>query len=423
MRISTSTLFEAGAAKISDLQSTLVRTQQQISSGRRLLTPSDDPVAAARALEVTQSQSANAQYGVNRASVKGSLEQEESVLQSATDLLQDIKTMTVNAGDPSLDNSQRSFMATELRGKFEALLGLANTRDGTGEYLFSGFQTSSQPFVQSAGGASYLGDQGQRLIQVGPARQLAASDAGDAVFEKIKNGNGTFVTAQSANGGGGANTGTALISSGSVVNAGQLTGDSYKLTFSVAAGVTTYNVQDTTTGNYLDPAAVPPTFTLAAPAAPGFSYTSGQSISFDGLQFDVSGAPGDQDQFTIQPSTNQSIFKTIDNLINALATPTQNGADRTALTNNLNTALDNLDHGIDNILTVRASIGSRLKEIDALDSTGADLDVQYAETLSGLQDLDYAKAITQLTQQQVTLSAAQQSFVKITGLSLFNYLN
>jgi flagellar hook-associated protein 3 FlgL len=74
------------------------------------------------------------------------------------------------------------------------------------------------------------------------------------------------------------------------------------------------------------------------------------------------------------------------------------------------------------VLAVRASVGSRLKEFDALDSAGSDLDIQYAATLSGLQDLDVVKAISMFTQQQATLEAAQKSFKSMSSLSLFNYI-
>ncbi|MGZ5819574.1 MAG: flagellar hook-associated protein FlgL, partial [Burkholderiaceae bacterium] len=154
----------------------------------------------------------------------------------------------------------------------------------------------------------------------------------------------------------------------------------------------------------------------------GNPYTPGQSIAFGGLQFNVTGTPANGDQFTVKPSTNQSIFTTLKNLIGVLNTPAVGSVAQAALTNGLSVANDNIGHALDNVLTVRATIGSRLNTIDDLDSNGTDKDLQYSQTLSQLQDLDYTKAVTQLTQQQTTLTAAQQSFVKISGLSLFNYL-
>jgi flagellar hook-associated protein 3 FlgL len=109
-------------------------------------------------------------------------------------------------------------------------------------------------------------------------------------------------------------------------------------------------------------------------------------------------------------------------LLNTLRKPAISAADKATLTNGLNTASDNLGAALDNVLSVRASVGARLKELDYLDSAGDDKNVQYASTLSTLQDLDMAKAISDFTQQQQTLDAAQKSFKAVSGLSLFNYI-
>jgi flagellar hook-associated protein 3 FlgL len=188
-----------------------------------------------------------------------------------------------------------------------------------------------------------------------------------------------------------------------VTNAAAITGHKYQLTFSVAAGTTTYSITDTTTG---------------AALSAGNPYVSGQAISFDGMQLDISGTPANGDAFTISPSSNESIFKTISDLITALGS----SSSPTQFANSLNRALNSLDRGLENILTVRASLGSRLRELDALESAGEDLGLQYKQSLSQLQDVDYNKAITDLTQQQSSLEAAQKSFQRISEMSMFNYL-
>jgi flagellar hook-associated protein 3 FlgL len=299
MRISTQILFESGAASMGEVQSSLFKTQQQVSSGRRILTAADDPVGAARALEVTQSQSLNSQYGVNRQHAKSALSEVEVTLSSVTELLQDVRTTTIAAGNGTLSDTERGFMATELGARRDQLLGLANSRDGMGNYMFSGFQTDTPAFSKDAlGVVSYDGDAGQRLIQVDASRQMSATAPGSTVFQ-----------------GGG-----------------------------------------------------------------------------------------------------QDVFDTLNDLIALLQTPGMPSAV------DLGTATTNIDLALDNILTVRASVGSRLQELDALDYAGEDRNLQYSQTLSELQDLDYTTALTQLSQQQVTLEAAQRTFVTISGLSLFNFL-
>ncbi|HJV02928.1 MAG TPA: flagellar hook-associated protein FlgL [Burkholderiaceae bacterium] len=418
MRISSKTIYDIGVNQIGTLQTALARTQQQLSTGRKNLTAADDPIATARALEVTQSQSINTQLVTNRQNAKSGLGQEEVALASTTSLLQDVKTLTVNAGNGSMTQKDRESLAVELEGRLTDLLGIANTADGAGGYLFSGYRSTTLPFTQTATGAAYQGDQGQRELQVGSTRKLAISDSGSSVFENNVNGNGTFVTgADPGNYGRG---GSGIISPGSVKDPTQLTGHQYQIDFAVTPAspgvpsVTTYTVTDVTLNQPVPPAPVPAT---------PIPYVSGQNITFDGMQFDIKGAPADQDKFTIQPSTRESIFTTLTDLIGALRAPGDGPAGQASLTNKLNQANASIDNSLDNVLSVRASVGSRLKELDYLDSAGDDLNLQYATTLSDLQDVDTVKAISSFTQQQINLDAAQKSFKTLSGLSLFNYIS
>ena len=402
MRISTSLMFDTGTSRITDMQARLAKTQDQISTGRRILTPSDDPVGAAQALMTTQAQAANQQLGANRQNAKNSLSLEETTLQSVTGLIQDAQTLLVNAGNAGLSDQDRKYIATELTGIRDGMLQQANTRDGNGNYLFAGYQASSQPFAKTATGAAYAGDQGQPMLQVGPSRQIAISDSGSAVFQAIRNGNGTFSTAAAAS-----NTGTGMPSTGSVTNVAALTSHNYDVSFSVAAGVTTYSVVDTTAGTTL---------------SSGNAYTPGQSIAFDGMQFELNGDPANGDKFSVAPSANESIFTTLTNAINALSASTATPAARAVLSNTLTAVGSGLSNALDNVLTVRASVGIRLKELDTLDGQGDAVDMQYQDQLSQLQDLDYAQAISDLSKQKLVLEAAQQVFTKTSGLSLFNYM-
>lgn len=404
MRISTNTIFDMGSRQIGELQSGLVKTQQQISTNRRILTPADDPVAAASALGMDQAISINDQFTVNRQNAKSALSEEESILQSVTSLLQDLKTLTVNAGNAALDDGQRKILANDLRGRYDELLGLANSRDGNGSHIFGGYQTGSAPFSKSATGVLYGADQGQRMLQVAASRQMAISDSGISVFENNRTGNGRFVNSAAA-----ANTGSGLVSMGAVTDSTQLTGRNYEIKFAIDAttGATTYDVNQIT-----------PALSLST----GTPYVSGQSILFDGMRIEVTGTPANGDVFKVDPSTDQSIFKTLDNLLNTLSAPVSGSGGQTKLTNGLNAANINLENALDNVTAVRTTIGSRLKEIDNLDSTGADLKVQYAQTLSTLQDIDLAEVYSRFKQQETTLEAARQSFIKISGLSLFNML-
>lgn len=403
MRISTNTIYETGTNLMLQQQERLINTQQQMSTGRRILTPSDDPIAAAQVLNISQAASLNTQYSVNRSSAGSSLQLEENVLKQVTGIIQDVHSSAIYAGNSTLTDADRKTLATELRSKLESLVGLANTTDEKGQFLFSGFQANTKPFTQTGLTVQYAGDQGQRLNQVDSARQLAVSDSGTDVFERIKNGNGVFATAANST-----NTGSGVIDGGSVLTPSSLTGDNYEIRFAVSAvGATTYDIVNTTTGS------------LVSSANP---YVSNNTISFDGMQLSIKGDPANGDKFTVSPSSNQSIFKTIGDLITTLETPSSGQPGGTRLANNLNSTLQSINNGLEHVLSKQASIGARLQEIDTLENVGSDQNIQFEQMRIQLQDVDLLQATSDLQRQQLYLQAAQQSYIKISGLSLFNYI-
>lgn len=298
MRISTQILFESGAAQIGGLQSGLFKTQQQVATGRQVLTPADDPIAAARALEVSQAQSLNTQFGVNRQYARNALDTVEGTLSSVTAVIQNVKDTVIAAGNGTLSDTERGFMASELIGRFGEMMGLANSRDALGNYIFSGYQSTTPAFVQTATGALYQGDMGQQVMQVEATRQIAVNTPGQTVFQ-----------------GGG-----------------------------------------------------------------------------------------------------QDLFQTLQDLVTLLQTP---GTPPPAA---LATHIGSLDRALDNVLTVRASVGANLQALESLDAAGQDRSLQYSQVLSELQDLDYTQALTTLSQQQLTLEAAQRSFAATSKMSLFNFI-
>ena len=126
--------------------------------------------------------------------------------------------------------------------------------------------------------------------------------------------------------------------------------------------------------------------------------------------------------FDIAPATSQSIFDTLQNLVNVLNTPVAGAAQRTALTSNVGIALLNLDNALNNILATRATMGARMNEVQSLQASMSDQDTTLKTALSQIEDVDYASAISQLSKQQLILEAAQKSFVSVSSLSIFNYM-
>jgi len=403
MRISTRTIFDSGVDNILARQKDLSNTQMQISTGRRVLAPSDDPVAAAQMLDVSEAKAINQQYRENTQTVKSRLALEESSLSSVVSLVQSVQTLTVQAGDGSLSAADRASLAVEIDARYQELLALANATDGNGEYLFAGFRTQARPFSETAPGVvAYFGDEGRREVAVSGSRAIALNDPGSDVFNRIRNGNGTFAAAPAT-----ANTGTGVVSPGSVTNAALLTGHDYSITFSVTAGVTTYDVVDLTTS------------TAVVTGAP---YVQGGPIGFDGLQVEIEGAPANGDSFSIEPSTNVSLFATLHDLRGALRSGGDGAAANARLTNALNAAHSGLKNGLDRVLTVTASLGTRMRETEAIATNAEDVNLQHETRLSSLRDLDYTSAISELNFQQLHLEAAQKSFLRVTEMSLFSLL-
>ena len=433
MRISTSQIYESGTVNIQRNQSALYKLQNQLSTGRRVLTPEDDPVAAAQALLVTQSREITAQHIENQGNADSQLGLVDSQLSSLGDLLQHVREKVIQAGNTAtLSNTDRQAIATELEARLSEMLGIANTQNGTGEFLFSGYQGGTRPFAIDASVAAlppastspvgYFGDDGERLLQVSSSRQMAVNVAGSEVFMQAKSGNGTFAVATGGNLGGGNNQGTAISDAGSVLDPQKwalavnnpLAGQPLEIRFSVAAGVTTYGVYDPVSAVTTGPLAFTPGQAIPLLTSAGVDF---------GSQLVVQGVPANDDTFTVTPSASQSLFQTMQNLIGILRSSVGSATySTTEYTNALGGQLTNLDQAFGSISRVQASVGSRMRELDSLGDTSSDLNVQHQQTLSKLQDLDYAKAISEYTQQQVQLEAAQKSFVQISGLSLFNYL-
>ena len=188
MRISTNTLFSSGTARITDLQSAMQKTQQQIATGRKVLAPSDDPIAASQVLNLEQAQAMNAQYATNRMNANNALSEQEGVLSNVDELVQNIKTLLVQAGNGSLDDAQRGYLAVELDGNIDAMLSQANIKDSMGNYMFSGYQAGVPAYLKTATGATFQGDAGQRVLQVDTSRRVTTSINGLQLFEGIDTG-------------------------------------------------------------------------------------------------------------------------------------------------------------------------------------------------------------------------------------------
>lgn len=516
MRISSSLFFQTGLNSINAQQSDLLHLYRQAASGQRMVTPADDPLGAAQAVNLSQSQSLNERYGANRDVLKMNLGNEENTLNSVTTLLQDIKTRLVEAGNGTMSDADRATLADVLRNSKDTLFGLANATDGNGQYMFAGFSGSQPAFVKDASGAvSYAGDSGQRLVQADQTRRIASSDLGSDVFARAASGSRAYITHADAGNSGtgvigapaitdplGANVGkpftiefTETPAPGSVLqytvrafnadgSEAQVDGphdyDANTATLALPGGLQvafsgvpgagdTFSVEpasvpayvarglpgNTGTGSLGSPVITDPQgahvgkpfriefadnagvlqYTVHALDGAGNPVETVGPLDYDaaatelvlpgGVQVPFSGVPADGDAFMVEPGSGMeadlNIFDTLDAIILALDTPTDGDpAGQAKLANALASAMQKIDVNYDQVLTVRASVGSRLNEIDAIDANGKLRGLSYTSQLSKLEDVDYYTVTTQLELRRSALEAAALAFKKIQGTSLFN---
>jgi len=398
MRISTAGIHHAALTALLNQQSVLSRTQTQIASGKRVQTPADDPVAAVHIMELQRALAESDQFDRNANMAKNRLTLEEQALADANTLMQRVREQTVQGNNASVDPASRKMLATEVRSRLKELMDLANRRDANGEYLFSGYATTTQPFAQTGGTIAYFGDQGARALQIGPDQRVVDSHSGSAAFMAVTEGNGTFVTNATAG-----NTGSGVIAGGTLADPNLWVQGDYTLRFTSATG--DYEIVDS-----------------AATVVATGTYTENSTISFNGANLNMTGMPAQNDTFAISRSRSEDMFTTLSNLAATLESSTATQADRAKFNSDMATALQQLDQASDHLLSVRAEVGTRLSAIDNAQESLADRKVELETTTSQLRDLDYAEAVSRMNQQLVGLQAAQASYSKIAQLSLFDYL-
>lgn len=504
MRVSTAYIFDQNLSAMLNKQAELGKTQLQVSTGNRILNPSDDPAGSVQILNLQREVSLSEQYLSNATKAENKQSSEEGVLDSATSMLQRIRELAVQGLNSTNTQADKQAIAIEIKQLNEQLLALANTRDSNGDYLFSGFKSNTQPYGTING--DYQGDEGQRNIKVGEGVLIETNDPGNRVFEaplisttttttlmpEITPSLDVTSTAQlSVN----AYTGVAstflpveitydalnsqyLVGDGvdypqvpvAYTAPGPLTvdlttlnsnfppinfnlsgtpvdGDNFQINNGTGSGQATITVDSGATETFS-----PISFTyqaeiiedlLAVPQIIGVparyqitdgtntetvDYVDGMSVelsklnpNFTSLTVKLTGAPADGDAIVIERTetqVSQSMFKTIENFANALI------ADDVGPNSSPNNGdfLTNISASLGVVIDTRAKVGSRLNSIEQQNQINEGISVGMQKALSEIKDLDYAEAISRLSLQMTGLQAAQQSFAKVQGLSLFNYL-
>ncbi|MFW5426294.1 MAG: flagellar hook-associated protein FlgL [Methylophagaceae bacterium] len=395
MRISTAYMFDQNLTAMLNQQTALGQTQLQVSTGKKILNPSDDPISAIAALNLQRELNLTEQYLTNSVKAENKLEVEEGALMGATDILHRIHELAVQGLNDTNTKSDRTAIAQEITQLNGQLLALSNTRDAGGDYLFSGFKTDTQPYTSI--GASYAGDSGQRNLQVGAGVLVETNDPGNQIFEAD-------------------HVQTNLDSSAATDST--LTITRRGINSAIPAG-STLDVDFNSATNSL-------TVTLGAVTQTITPYTAGEEItltdldpSFPDLTLKLDGGLTANDSHQLATvTTNQTLFKTINDFALGL---TSNNVSANDSPNN-GDFLANISTAMETVIDTQAKVGARLNIIEQQRDVNDGLSLNMQKTLSEIQDLDYAEAISRLTLQMTGLQAAQQSFSRVQGLSLFNYL-
>lgn len=402
MRISNNQIFDRAINGVIDNQIGLSETQLQLSTGKKLITPSDDPVGAASVLRLTEELDQITQYNRNNNLLQNSLSQEEAILTNVTNTTNRARTLVIQAGNGINSSEDRAAIAGELEQIRDEIFDLMNSQDANGNYIFAGNQSDSPAFRfdATATGNRYIfqGDDGQSEKQLSNNVTVADGDSGKEVFENVL----ARLT--------GTVTGGTATASIKVAQQGAFD------TFHKANYDAVTAANNVFTGT-INGAATQITFN--DPAATTVNFTSGEPFTFQGVEFTVNGGAGNTVEFTLAQPEKKNLAVTLDEISRALNDPNVTG---NALQEALNDALVGLDNGMKRVSNTVASIGGRINIAESVFESNLDLEIANKAARSEIEDVDYAEAISELSKQETALQAAQQTFGRVTSLSLFDFL-
>jgi len=416
MRISTVQIFTNNVDNISKANNDLFRTQQQIATGKRVLQPSDDPLASAQIIKLKKEVARNDQFQGNIDVSRRRLELEEIALDQLNNINIRLREISIQAGSTVLSAADRQTLATEVEEMTKQMLGLMNTKDVQGEYLFSGYQGEQKTYEYNQDSKRYqfMGDDGRRMIQIGPDNRIASTDSGLELFEKIEGPERPVVT----------NNPDGAVTLVGVADAELFEAevDAGKLPYSYSFVESAPGVNQLTVTNALgDP--VEPDDGTPAP----LTVTAGDEVTYGGMTIKIGNLPdAPADTFTAsvgaRPERTNPLnvaLELSEGLRNLdLNDPDQKDQFKTLIAD----TLDMIKQAEESNIQARTSLGARLNALDQQESVNTDYQLFTKETLSSFEDLDYSEAVSRFALQQTVLQAAYQSFNQIRNLSLFNYL-
>ena len=395
-RISTGMMFNQSISMMMAKQSKMNHLEQQLATGKKLVSAKDDPVAAGTAVGLDRAVAELDRFARNGDVVENRLGLQENALAQAGEMMAHITELTIQANNPALSAADLKSIASELKSVRDGLLSLANSTDGTGRYLFGGTDDADAPFKLSNGVVTYNGDQTQRQVEVAPDTFVKDALPGSEIFLRIRTGDGTLDGSAA-----GTNTGTGVLTTfGRDPASGNWDGASYTLRFT---GPDAYEVVDATN-------------TVVKTGA----FKAGEDITFEGVSMRIEGEPKAGDSFGIGAADAHDIFSTLDGMINALDNAADDPTAVARQQNILQAGIRDVARASEKFIDARAAGGAQLKAIDDAGALRDANGVTLKTTLSAMRDLDYAEAIGQYQLEQISLQAAQTIFTQMQQMSLFN---
>ncbi|WP_411850939.1 flagellar hook-associated protein FlgL [Stenotrophomonas sp. LGBM10] len=395
-RISTGMMFNQSVSMMLAKQAKMNHLEQQLATGKRLVSAKDDPVAAGTAVGLDRAVAELDRFERNGDVVQNRLGLQENALAQAGEMMAHITELTIQANNPALSAADLKSIGSELQSVKDGLLALANSTDGNGRYLFGGTDDADAPFKLTNGVVTYNGDQTQRQVEVAPDTFVKDALPGSEIFLRILTGDGTL-DGSAATG----NTGTGVLTTfGRNAASGDWNGSSYTVRFTAPD---TYEVVDASN-------AVVKTGTFKA----------GEDISFAGVSMRIEGEPAAGDSFGVGAAQPRDIFATLTGMIDTLENAANDPTSVARQQNILQAGIRDVARASEKFIDARAMGGSQLKAIDDAGALRESNTVTLKTTLSAMRDLDYAEAIGQYKLEQISLQAAQTIFTQMQQMSLFN---
>lgn len=399
-RISTATFFNSMSKTTVEQESSMYAIQKQLSTGKKINQPSDDPLGAAQLSIIKDQLAQNGVYKNSIASAQSGIQGSSSAVGDALGALQNTFQLAIQARNGAYSPSDLKNIGATLRGILGQLVQTANAQDGQGNYLFAGSQTQTQPFQFNGTNYAYSGDQTVAFARTGSATLTQTSWTGVNLFAGAFNGDGVVQATASA-----ANAGDGVVSKVVQSAPGSYNGDQYSVAFSLSGTQLQATITDVTTSTV-----------VSGPT----NFTSGQSLSFSGVNLTLDGTPKAGDTFTIDKAQRFNVLDSLSKLANVLENA--GTLSKSQIQNGLASGQLELSSALTNLTSEAALMGSELSSLNLAQSTIEDRGISLESARSGYEDVDLAKAINDFTAQKTALTASLQSFASISGLSLFNYL-